>query len=72
VGIAGAAPVWLRITRRGDAFTAYSSTDFVTWTTIGTVTVPMSIDVYIGLPVTSHNASSATTASFEDISISSQ
>lgn len=69
-GIAGTAPRWVRITRRDRTFTTYASDDFSTWTTIGSVTIPMSLDVYIGLPVTSHSASATATAAFDDITLS--
>jgi hypothetical protein len=68
--VAGSAPGWVRITRRGQTFTAYWSNDFATWTTIGSVTIAMNFDLYIGLPVTSHNASATATALFDDIIVS--
>lgn len=49
-----AAPYWVRVTRVGNVFTAYCSPDGSTWTTIGSQTITMATNVYIGLGVTSH------------------
>ena len=66
---AGAAPEWLRLTRAGNTFTGYASEDGTTWRTVGAVTVPMTGDTYVGLPVTSHNNSTLATAVFEQVGI---
>jgi uncharacterized repeat protein (TIGR01451 family) len=50
-----AAPVWLKVTRVGNTFTAYHSANGTTWTTIGSQTITMGATTYIGLGVTSHN-----------------
>lgn len=63
----GAAPVWLRIVRKGSQFTASRSTDGATWKVMGTTTVSMPSTIYVGLAVTSHNASARTTASFSNV-----
>jgi hypothetical protein len=39
--LAGVAPGWLRITRRGETFTSFWSTDGVHFTQIGSVSVLM-------------------------------
>ena len=54
-GPANAPPMWVRLVRSANQFTAYASTDGVKWTTIGTDTVPMGSAVYVGLAVTSHD-----------------
>jgi regulation of enolase protein 1 (concanavalin A-like superfamily) len=64
---AGVAPEWLRLVRRGDTFTAFTSEDSVTWRTLGSVTVAMNHHALIGMPVSSHNLAATTTASFEGI-----
>lgn len=51
------APVWLRVNRTGSAFTVYRSADGSTWTTVGSTTITMGSNVYIGLAETSHNNS---------------
>ena len=37
-GFSGAAPVWLRLVRRGSQFTGYFSADGTSWTTAGAAT----------------------------------
>ena len=57
------APVWLRLTRVGNQFSGYYSTNGTSWTQIGTTqTVTMATNALAGLAVTSHNASALTTA----------
>src|SRR5262249_54376546 len=51
----GASPLYLKITRAGNTFTASASPDGTTWTAIGTGTVAMPSAAWIGLAVTSHN-----------------
>jgi len=65
----GGAPEWLRLVRSGDTFTGYASEDGATWQTLGTVTVPMDAALFVGLPVTSHSAATATTGVFDNLSI---
>jgi len=65
----GAPPAWVRLKRSGFQFNAYRSTDGSTWTSMGTETIPMANTVYVGLAVTSHNASSTTTAVFDQLKI---
>ena len=48
-------PYWVLLVRSGDSFTGYVSPDGVDWTEIGTTTIPMNVDVFVGLCVTSHN-----------------
>jgi hypothetical protein len=54
-------PGWVKLVRAGDLFTAYRSTDGVTWTKVGADTVPMVATVYVGLAVASHDRDDATT-----------
>ena len=55
VGGAGAAPYWVKIVRSGNTLTGYKSTDGVAWVLVGSDTVAMASNVYVGLVVTSHN-----------------
>ena len=64
-GGSATAPGWVRLVRSGDLFEAYRSTDGRSWTRVGSDTIPMADTVYVGLAVTSHNASSATTAAMD-------
>jgi regulation of enolase protein 1 (concanavalin A-like superfamily) len=63
-GGSGTAPVWLRITRSGNTFTAYRSADGASWTQIGSRSITMATNVYVGLAVTSHTNSASSTAVF--------
>ena len=48
---AAAAPRWLRLTRSQSTLTAFESADGIAWTQVGTVTLPMTSTVYVGLAV---------------------
>ncbi len=62
-------PVWIKIERIGDEFRGYYSLDGNLWTPMAwnPQTVTMGQEVFIGLAVTSHNASVSTTAHFSGI-----
>lgn len=68
-GGSGAPPGWVRLVRTGDLFEAYRSGDGVSWTRVGSDTIPMTSTVYVGLAVTSHDATRATTAVFDHVKI---
>jgi regulation of enolase protein 1 (concanavalin A-like superfamily) len=70
-GPKGSAPTWVRLVRTGFRFEAFSSTDGTSWSSMGVETVPMTDPVYVGIGVTSHNASRAATAVFDNLTISS-
>lgn len=63
----GTVPGWLRLIRRGDQFTAQMSLDGVTFSTVGSVTVPMNQTLYVGIAHTSHNVDDAGGALFDDL-----
>jgi hypothetical protein len=63
--IAGAAPGWVRLVRRGNVITGFWSTDGVNFTQVGTLTMPMNPTIFAGLAVTSHDATTATNAIFK-------
>lgn len=70
-GPSGAAPGWVRLTRRGQRFDAYRSSDGQTWTLIDTqdlAATPMPATVYVGLAVTSARAAASTTATVSNFS----
>jgi len=67
-GSAVTAPYWVKLTRVGNTLTGYESSNGSTWTQVGTDTVTMATDVYIGLAVTSHNDGTLCTAVFDNIS----
>lgn len=68
-GTFSAPPGWVRLVRSGHTFNAYESTNGTSWVLVGTETIPMAADVYIGLAVTSHNASTTSTATFTNVTI---
>ena len=64
-------PYWVKLVRNSNSFTGYSSSDGVNWTQVGTTTVSMAQNVYIGLAVSSNTTSTLTTATFDHVSITS-
>ncbi len=66
-GGSGGAPEWVRLVRSGDTITAYRSTDGASWTEVGSDTIPLPHDTYVGLAVSSHTASATCRAVFEHV-----
>jgi regulation of enolase protein 1 (concanavalin A-like superfamily) len=63
-------PVWVRLVRAGDAFSAYYSTDGATWTQLGaTQTIAMNSTALVGLAVTAHNNAVLNAATFTNMSL---
>jgi predicted amidohydrolase/regulation of enolase protein 1 (concanavalin A-like superfamily) len=54
-GGAVAAPVWVKLERRGTVISGYWSADGASWAFVGSDTFTMGGDVYVGLAVTSHD-----------------
>ncbi len=53
-----AAPYWIQLTRSGNTFTAYCSSNEENWISVGTAeSVPMNTNAFAGLAVTSHTNS---------------
>lgn len=67
----GAAPVWLRLERRGTAITAKASSDGQSWTTLGsgTVTIGSSDTVLAGVALTSGTNDQFAEAEWDDFTI---
>jgi hypothetical protein len=65
----GVAPFWVRLVRSGNTFTGYYSATGTAWTLMGSTSVPMASTVYVGLAVTSHNASVVTSATFSNVTV---
>jgi hypothetical protein len=68
---AGSFPVnypntWLRLNRVGNVFTGFGSYDGTNWTPLGSATITMPAQIYLGLAVASHNTNQLTTAEFEE------
>jgi hypothetical protein len=64
------APLWIRITRAGNIFTASSSPDGEAWTDIGSTNVMMNHDIIVGLAACSRIRGS-TTVMFDQVNVSS-
>lgn len=68
-GGSGVAPGWVRLVRTGNTFTAYKSVDGINWgTAVGTATIPMASNVYIGLPIAHHGGIG--TATLDNVTVS--
>ncbi|MBV9380029.1 MAG: hypothetical protein JO242_05095, partial [Streptosporangiaceae bacterium] len=67
----GTAPAWLKITRSGSAFTAYTSADGVSWTLIpgSAVTLSLGTSLLAGLAVTSHNGGVLGTVTMNSVQV---
>ncbi|NJL31959.1 MAG: DUF1349 domain-containing protein [Phycisphaerales bacterium] len=68
-GGAASAPLWVRVVREGEELASYRSADGNTWTLVGSTTIAMGEDIYVGLAVTSHNNSLINTSVFEQLTI---
>ncbi|MBK8705736.1 MAG: T9SS type A sorting domain-containing protein [Saprospiraceae bacterium] len=61
---------WLRLTRTGSLFNAFSSPDGVTWAFRGSATIVMNSCIQVGLFVESFNNTTTTQAMFDQVSTS--
>jgi hypothetical protein len=68
-GGSGQAPMWVKLERRDTILNAYRSADGTNWTFVGADTIAAGASVYVGLAVTSHNKSLATTAMFDGVAV---
>src|SRR5262249_8541561 len=64
-------PYWVKLTRLGSTFTGSISSDGVSWTQVGSATIPMAASVYMGLAVTARDTSAAITATFDNVGATS-
>jgi len=64
------APYWVQVVRSGTTFTGSISPDGITWTTLGTYTIAMAAQIYVGLAVTSHNDGTLSTTVFDNVTVS--
>jgi regulation of enolase protein 1 (concanavalin A-like superfamily) len=65
----GTVPYWLKLTRVGNLFTGSKSIDGINWTVVGSVSITMSANVYVGLAVTSHNNSVLCNTSIDNVAV---
>jgi hypothetical protein len=68
---AGTTPAWVKITRSGNTYTAYTSADGVTWTLIpgSSVTASLGTTLLAGLAVTSHSSGALCTVTMDGVSV---
>ena len=64
------APYWVKLVRSGNTFTGYVSSDGTTWTQVGSTTVSMASNIYVGLALTAHNNSVLNTSTFDNVTVS--
>lgn len=60
---------WLKLTRAGNVFTAYSSANGTDWTQVGQTTLEMASSATAGLAVTSHKFDTLNTSVFENVAV---
>jgi hypothetical protein len=58
--------VWVRLTRVGNVFTGYTSTNGGTWTALSSVTLALPATLYLGLAVASNTNTTTTTANLSN------
>ena len=59
---------WLRLNRVGNTFTGFASYDGQVWTQLGSDTISLPSQIYLGYSVSSHSTNSLTTAQFRNFS----
>ncbi|HEX7261541.1 MAG TPA: hypothetical protein VF258_06970, partial [Luteolibacter sp.] len=60
---------WVKLNRSGNAFTVSTSADGSNWTTLGTTSVTMPSNCYIGLSDSSGSASTTNTSQVSNVSV---
>jgi hypothetical protein len=63
------APEWVKLVRTGDVMTGYASPDGTNWSAVGSITVPMSAQIYVGLALTAHNSAAVNESTFDFVSV---
>jgi sulfur relay (sulfurtransferase) complex TusBCD TusD component (DsrE family) len=61
--------VWVRLVRRGNTIYTYKSVDGQRWGIVNYCTFTMAGNIYVGLAVTSGNASTLSTVSFDNLTV---
>jgi regulation of enolase protein 1 (concanavalin A-like superfamily) len=62
-------PHWVRLVRAGTTLTAYTSADGRSWTLVGTDSIALGQTAYVGLAVTSHEATRLTSADLSQVAL---
>jgi hypothetical protein len=68
----GAAPYWLKLVRSGNTFTGYRASNPNSWIQIGSTTIPMASNAFVGLALTAHNSLLMSTSVFDNFSVTCQ
>jgi len=68
-GALQAAPAFLRLVRQGNVFRGYSSPTGAAWTLVGSATITMNTNAYVGLAVTGDDPNQAATATFSNLAV---
>jgi glucose/arabinose dehydrogenase/regulation of enolase protein 1 (concanavalin A-like superfamily) len=68
-GVAGGAPVWVRLVRAGNRLSGYRSSDGVAWTLVGESVQTLPASLLVGLAVTAHNNAALNSTSFDNVSV---
>lgn len=63
------APYWIKLVRNNLVFSAYHSADGNVWTLMGSVTINMAANAYVGLALSSRKNTVLTTALFNNVAI---
>jgi RNA polymerase sigma factor (sigma-70 family) len=64
---------WVRLTRRGNAFTAYTRpAETEKWKQVGELELPMNSSLYVGLAVTAHDNEKLAETTFDCVSVQSR
>jgi regulation of enolase protein 1 (concanavalin A-like superfamily)/DNA-directed RNA polymerase subunit RPC12/RpoP len=63
------APFWIRLVRKGDTVSGFSSADGTAWTPMGSTTISLGNRAYAGLAVCSHNNETLCQAQFDNVTL---
>ncbi len=71
IGLTGTVPTYLKVTRSGNIYTTYTSSDGNTWTPVAgsSITLNLSGPILAGMAVTSHNPTALCTVTFDTVSV---
>lgn len=62
-------PCWVKLVRKGDLFSGYTSPDGVNWKRIDSIHVPLPKKLYVGLVVSSHNNVELNSVMFDHVKL---
>lgn len=68
-GSYGLSPAWVMLSRAGNVFTGYESSDGNTWRKVGSIEMALPATAEAGLAVTSHNNGTLATGTFDNVDV---